>query len=261
MRTGAVKSLISDVAQVTPAWLTTVLYEQGCLSHGEVVTVQKESPYFSDMSVLSRLTLGYSPGATASAPSRPLLKIPLPEPDWMVTPSLGRKEVDFYVNAASAMSHPPAVRCYEALYCPQSDRSHVLIDDLSATHSRPEFPLPPLNRHCDQLIDCVARLHAFWWNHPRLGDDIGAFPDDEFVRRHYQKIEEGWGGFCRLSRRPAVARAARPVRKGPVVLADVVASAPRSLRQYRQHHPDSWRPPRLERSVSRFSTRRRCLSH
>ena len=82
------------------------------------------------------------------------------------------------------------------MYCPQSDRSHLLLDDLSATHSRPEFPLPPLNRHCDQLIDSVARLHAFWWNHPRLGDDIGAFPDDEFVRRHYQKLQEAWRGFA-----------------------------------------------------------------
>ena len=194
--TDAVKSLISDVAQVTPAWLTTVLHEQGCLSHGEVATIRKESPYFSGVSVLCRLTLGYSPGAPASAPSRLLLKIPLPEPDWIVTPGLRRKEVDFYVNVVSAMSHPPAVRCYEALYCPQSDRSHLLIDDLSATHSRPEFPLPPLYRHCGQLIDCIARLHAFWWNHPRLGDDIGAFPDDEFVRRHYEKIEEGWGCFA-----------------------------------------------------------------
>ena len=101
---------------------------------------------------------------------------------------------DFYRAVANAMRHAPAVRCYDAVYCPQSDRSHLLLDDMSATHSRPEFPLPPLNRHCDQLIDCVAQLHAFWWNHPRLGDDIGAFPDDEFVRNHYEKLEEARKG-------------------------------------------------------------------
>lgn len=190
------KALITDADEATPERLTGILRREGSLSHGEVVTVRKESPYFSGMSALSRLTLGYSPGASASVPSRLLLKIPLSEPDWMVTPGLRRKEVDFYRAVANAMSRAPAVRCYDAVYCPQSDRSHLLLDDISATHSRPEFPLPPLNRHCDQLIDCVAQLHAFWWNHPRLGDDIGAFPDDELVRKHYERLEEAWCGFA-----------------------------------------------------------------
>ena len=92
------KALITDVAQATPDRLTNILHEQGCLSHGEVVTVRKESPYFSGTSILSRLTLGYSPGA--SAPSRLLLKIPLPEPAWVVTPGQRRKEVDFYCAVA-----------------------------------------------------------------------------------------------------------------------------------------------------------------
>lgn len=190
------KALITDVTQATPDRLTSILHEQGCLSHGEVVTVRKDSPYFSGMSILSRLTLGYSSGASALAPSRLLLKIPLPEPDWIVTPGQGRKEVDFYCTVANAMSHAPAVRCYDAVYCPRSDRSHLLLDDMSATHSRPEFPLPPLNRHCDQLIDRVVQLHAFWWNHPRLGGDIGVFPDDEFVRQHFEKLEKAWCGFA-----------------------------------------------------------------
>lgn len=118
------KALMTDVAQATPDRLTSILHGAGCLSHGEAVTVRKESPYFSGMSTLSRLTLGYSPGASASAPSKLLLKIPLSEPDWMVTPGLRRKEVDFYRAVANAMSHAPAVRCYDAVYCPQSDRSH-----------------------------------------------------------------------------------------------------------------------------------------
>ena len=190
------KALITDVAQATPDRLTGILREQGCLGHGEVVAVRKELPYFSGMSVLARLTLGYSQGASASAPARLLLKIPLSEPDWIVTPGLRGKEVDFYTDVASAMRRAPAVRCYDAMYCPRSDRSHLLLDDLSATHSRPESPLPPLKRHCDQLIDCVARLHAFWWNHPRLGHDIGAFPDDAFVRQYYYKLQKAWRDFA-----------------------------------------------------------------
>lgn len=204
-KTDATKALITDAAQATPAWLTSILRQQGCLHQGDVVAVQKESPYFSGMSVLSRLTLSYLPDAPASSPSRLLLKIPMSEPDWVVTPGQGKKEVDFYGTVAGTMSHAPAVRCYDAVYCPRSDRSHLLLDDVSATHSRPEWPLPPLNVQCEQLIECVARFHAFWWEHPRLGDDIGELPGDEFVRRHHEGLHGSVVRFCRLPGRPAVA--------------------------------------------------------
>ena len=191
---GITKALITDVDQATPARLTSILREQGCLSQGAAVTVQKDLPYFSDMSIFFRLTLGYSANAPTSAPLRLLLKIPKPEPDWTVI--LGQKEVDFYCAVASAMSHAPVVRCYDALYCPQSGQSHLLLDDMSVTHFQPEWPLPPLNRQCEQLIDCIARFHAFWWDHPRLGDDVGQLPDDGSVRKHYQELAEAWSGFA-----------------------------------------------------------------
>ena len=190
------KALITDAAQATAAWLTSILRQQGCLDQGDVVGVQKESPYFSGMSVLSRLTLTYSLDAPASAPSLLLLKIPVSEPEWIVTPGQGKKEVEFYGTVAGAMSDAPAVRCYDAVHCPESGRSHLLLDDVSATHSRPEWPLPPLNVQCEKLIDCIARFHAFWWEHPRLGGDIGELPGDDFVRRHYEGLAEAWSGFA-----------------------------------------------------------------
>lgn len=73
-------ALITHDDQATPERLTGILRRQGCLGHGRVVTVRKESPYFSGMSELSRLTLGYSSDASDSAPPRLLLKIPLSEP-------------------------------------------------------------------------------------------------------------------------------------------------------------------------------------
>ena len=63
-------------------------------------------------------------------------------------------------------------------------------------HSRPEWPLPPLNVQCERLIDGVARFHAFRWERPRLGGGIGELPGDEFVRRHYDGLAEAWSGFA-----------------------------------------------------------------
>lgn len=191
--TGAVKSLIADVAQATPARLTTILREQGCLDRGAVVTVRKESPYFSEVSVLSRLTLDYSSDAPAEVPARLLLKISKVQSEWPV--QNGPHEVDFYTTIVKVMRHAPVVRCYDAVYCSQSGRSHLLLDDLSATHFEPEWPIPPSNLHCDQLIDCIAGFHAFWWDHPRLGDDIGQLPHDESVRQYYQAFQGVWSGF------------------------------------------------------------------
>lgn len=118
------------------------------------------------------------------------------DPDWIVTPGQGKREVEFYGIVAGAMSHAPALRCYDAVHCPESGRSHLLLDDVSATHSRPEWPLPPLNVQGEQLIDCIARFHAFWWEYPRLGGDIGELPGDECVRRHYEGLAEAWSGFA-----------------------------------------------------------------
>lgn len=59
-------ALITHDDKATPKRMTGILRREGCLGHGRVVTVRKESPYFSGMSELSRLTLGQSSDASAS---------------------------------------------------------------------------------------------------------------------------------------------------------------------------------------------------
>lgn len=34
-----------------------------------------------------------------------------------------------------------------------------------------------LRNAIEQMIDAFARFHAAWWNHPRLGQDIGVYPE------------------------------------------------------------------------------------
>src|SRR5262249_40594064 len=80
---------------------------------------------------------------------------------------------------ADAMTDLPMVHCYDAVYATETKKYHLLLDDLSDSHFQPEWPLPPSQQHCEQAIACLAKLHALWWEHARLGKDIGQVPTDE----------------------------------------------------------------------------------
>lgn len=182
--------LITDAEQATPEWLTRVLGEKGDLDRGKVTSAQKSSQS-TITSVISHLELSYSDDSPKSAPRRLFLKISKPDAPL----GCGEKEVEFYQTVASAMIDPPTVRCYDAVSSPEIGRSHILLDDLSETYFQPERPLPPSKQHCEQVMDCLARFHAFWWDHPRLGKDIEELPTEASEREYIRNLEERLPGF------------------------------------------------------------------
>jgi hypothetical protein len=167
--------IITSAEQVTPEWLTRTLRAKGYLDQSsgfsvlEVNLTRHTVTWFADISFLK---VGYSGKAPSSAPSGLFLKT---SKDNLESADLlyGRKEVEFYNTIASAMDDPPLASCYDAVYSPDTGRSHVLLQDLSETHSQPQPPLPPSRSECELIMDCLARFHAHWWEHPRLAADIG----------------------------------------------------------------------------------------
>jgi len=131
-------------------------------------------PFFADISFLQ---VSYSDRAPQTAPRRLCLKISKSNlrPAELL---LGSKEVEFYNTIASTMDDPPLARCYDAVYAPDTGKSHVLLDDLSETHFQPEAPLPPSIRHCEQVVDSLASFHAHWWEHPRFGMSSGELANE-----------------------------------------------------------------------------------
>jgi hypothetical protein len=197
-------SVITSTDQVTPGWLTRILHQAGILPCGEVTTVAS-APKAALSSVTTHFHLTYSDDAPPSAPRRLLLKRNRAE-EW--AQRAGAREAAFYGLVARLPDRlPMLVPCYDAAYDAQSGNSHILLDDLSASHKPPitrdqQFlpaeSVPPAV-YMEQVVDALAAFHAYWWEHPLLGSTgAGAgtwYADQEHFERHLQRRRDEWARF------------------------------------------------------------------
>ena len=176
---------ITTEEQITPGWLTDILRQNGHLVRGSVGKLNKED-FKTFFSHIYRLEVAYSEDATPGLPSKMLLKVPLIENEAAL--KMGKDEVFVYNTLKNAMTDPPVVPCFDAIYSPDSHRSHLLLEDLSDSHFQPEIPIPPSERHCELCVEALAQFHAFWWEHSSLGVEIGKLFDKE---SHPRDTENG----------------------------------------------------------------------
>ena len=188
--------VLRGAEEATPAWLTETLRRDGALARGTVVAVRPEASRSLLISDVSRLEIEYSPDATPDAPRSLFLKISRPvfQPEASVDHS--HKEFEFYTSIAREMPDAPAPRCYDAAFSAETRRSHLLLEDLTDTHSQPPSPMPPSAGHCEQAVDCLARVHAFWWEHPRLGAGVRELLTESDVGRVARAASEKFARFA-----------------------------------------------------------------
>jgi hypothetical protein len=184
--------IITEVAQATPERLTAILRAGGHLPQGEVVAVSREAGPRAG-SIIVPLALTYSAAAPPSAPRRMILK--LPRPDGLNTAD--QREVEFYSRIATSMSDPPVIRCYDVAYSKEVGRFHLLLEDLAETHlSHPPSFLPPSRANAERIVEALAQIHACWWDHPRLGQDIGVLPTEGSLRADMAWAEKTFPAFA-----------------------------------------------------------------
>lgn len=181
--------VITTPDQVTPEWLTGVLSKSGSLKCGKVIYVKIILTKTLPLSVVSRLEVGYSEGVPGFPPTKLFLKMAGPHLLKSVSFEPNSREVAFYRTIAPDMNDPPFIYCYDAAYS-ESGMSHLLLDDLSETHFQPEPPQPPSKSYCELAMDCLAQLHAHWWQHPRLGKDIGTLFDGDQLNAFVGELEK-----------------------------------------------------------------------
>jgi thiamine kinase-like enzyme len=171
-------TLITDIAQVTPDWLTESLRHAGVLDRGCVVAVDQDTskPFGA---IVSRLTVRYDEDASADAPRKLFLKMANPE-IHREYPGRGKREVEFYgAIPAADYGGLPLPRCYDAGF--SDEGFHLLLDDLTDSHVILAHPLPPSRVQSEQVVDALARLHAYWWDDGRLGVSLGRSADQKTV--------------------------------------------------------------------------------
>jgi hypothetical protein len=163
--------------------ITEALRRSGVLGAAAAVgNVTVESVRPTILSRIFRLRLAYD-GSAGAAPSSLILKTVLPEranSTWRA----GRQEVAFYRDVAAGMAAGHVPRCFDAQWDAASNDWHLLLEDLTDSHTAPTaWPLPPTETQCEQIMDARARCHAAWWNDSRLGVSIGVPRDPEAIPR------------------------------------------------------------------------------
>jgi hypothetical protein len=159
--------------QADADYLTAALRKSGALGSGRVVAATVVHTFPTLLSQFHRLKLDYE--GTDDAPRHLYLKTDLPGrpgTEW----DSGRREVAFYNKVAPATPPDLLPRCYEAEITPDGIW-HLLLEDLTDTHAlATQWPLPPTVAQMEAIVRCHARFKAAWWDHPRLGVDVGAWP-------------------------------------------------------------------------------------
>lgn len=188
------QDVIANPEQVTPEWLTAVLRRRGALPHGWVTSVYASPAQATFASSTWRLQVGYAQDDASNMLPRLFLKASNPglAPGQFDVEQIQREAI-FYSVIAPLMAAPWTIPCYDAARDPETGASHVLLKDVSETHATDRDPLHP--GHAAQAIDCLAHLHAFWWDHPRLGQDIGSFPTWEERQRDMRDTVDSTAAF------------------------------------------------------------------
>ena len=177
--------IITDEKEITPMVIEEILHQTISLEQVEVkeIIIDKTLPTMTSNVFFIRVK--YSKESPKTAPKRLFLKV-----SNFKFPESGKREEIFYNSIANDMRTIPIIPCYDAKYDEKTGRSHFLLEDLSKTHFRTEYPIPPTYINCKRHIEGLAKIHAFWWDHERLEEFLLKFgkPKDYWTKSlYYQK--------------------------------------------------------------------------
>jgi hypothetical protein len=185
MRKGEV---ITNIDQVTPDWLTSILSDSGGLINGSVSTFDVEIGE-GNWSTGARLTVRYASGSQGALPRRLFLK--------MVNADLedeffGQSEVTYYTHDYVGVEDAPLIRCHDAVFSEERLCYHLLMDDVSETHIEAAEKAPTLEYGL-ALAEGLAVMHAHWWGAQRVAEAGAPMHSAEHIRRFVDIAEPGVG--------------------------------------------------------------------
>jgi hypothetical protein len=218
---------VSRAAALEPDRLTAALRQAGVLGDDSVSDVAVESARDTILSRITRVRLTFS-GAAEGAPRSLIYKTAHPDRMDDALQS-GRQEVAFYGRIAPQMAARLVPRCFDAQHDTETRAWHLLLEDLTDTHTlATQWPIPPTREQCGAILRAHARLHASWWDDPRLGVSVGAWLDAEAMDRQMQHVARDFQRFA-----DRVGDLLPPERRQ--LYEKLLEAAPRLLQRYHSH--------------------------
>ena len=111
--------------------MTQILTDSGALTRGFVKAIDVDVRQ-RELSTIVKIQASYTKGSQGQMPDRLFLKMVTAD---MEDEYFGRSEVDYYTRDYMGLKEAPIVRCYHAAYSEELKRYHVLMDDLSNSHT------------------------------------------------------------------------------------------------------------------------------
>lgn len=182
---------------VEPARLTAALRRGGVLDAGAVREVKVLHQRDTVVSHIIRLGLRYV-GESAGAPQSLILKTA----NSAFAETLangGRHEVAFYTQLAPRTPPGLVPRCFDGHFDEESLTWYLLLEDLTDSHVvATQWPLPPTRAQAMAIVTTLARWHAAWWDHPDLGDSVGAWASAEDSAQRMETFAGHYDRFADL---------------------------------------------------------------
>ena len=170
--------VITQIDQITPAWLTAALMLNGTLTRGAVATIGLDTGA-GNWSKSARLSVTYTPDAQGSLPQRLFLKMVNTDLDGE---SFSDSEVAYYTRDYVGVENAPLLRCYAAAYSQELKKYHLLFDDVSETHILAAEKEPTLE-YGQALAEGLAVLHARWWGAAPLAEAGASMHSPAHIQR------------------------------------------------------------------------------
>ena len=174
--------------------LTKAFRRSGVLAHGRIRNVAVESSLAKLRSLTLRLRLEYE-GPAGAAPNSVILKMGHLDSAGRSSYA-NRDEIAFYRDIAPALPERLVPRCFETVEATDTSAWHLLLEDLTDSHFiATEWPLPPTTEQCETMVRAQARVHAAWWDDPRLGVSVGRWRHADTLDRDLRSFAEAFARF------------------------------------------------------------------
>lgn len=176
--------VLTGPESIDAGWVETALRRARAIERGAVAALDLEPMRERAWSRIVRLGVRYRARSTGELPTRLLLKL------CGGDDAFGRSEVDYYLRDYADAPDAPLVRCFDAAYDATSRHYHLLLEDLSASHTNGDA-VESDEAFADALADSAAALHAHRWGEARLRDIGGSMPSGDDVKAYVDHIAPG----------------------------------------------------------------------